>query len=92
MGSTCCKGKGRFQGFFISISLNGIFFNRNVYDLCVKKLTLFPYGQYIVGAFQRNSQFNIEVWVYEKFAKMEQSFHAKIMPSSNTKQQPFTLG
>ena len=36
MGSMCPKGKGRFCGFFVQIGLNGIFLNRNVFDLCIK--------------------------------------------------------
>ena len=41
MGSTCTKGKGRVWVFFVPIGLNGIFLNRNVFDLCVKSREYF---------------------------------------------------
>jgi len=34
-------------------------------------------------------RFEIEVGVNDKYAKIQQSFHAKITPSSNANQQPF---
>jgi len=35
MESTYLKGSGRFGGF-ASVRLNGVFFNSNVFDMCVK--------------------------------------------------------
>jgi len=30
------QGKGRFWRFFVPIGLNGVFFNENIFDMCVK--------------------------------------------------------
>jgi len=43
--------KGRFQEFVAPIGLNGIFVEEKCIQLVREKLTIFPYGQYIVGNF-----------------------------------------
>jgi len=60
------QGEGGFQGVFFPINLNSALFCRNVLLVC-EKLTIFPYGKYIVGniislAFSSSSK-----W---RFAKM----------------------
>jgi len=68
------KEEGEVLGFFIPSGLNGIFLKQKCIQLMHEKLTLFLYGQYVIGnicslAFRRN-RFEIEVGIYEKFAKM----------------------
>jgi len=69
------QGKGTVLGDFRPIGFNGIFFTQKCIRLMREKLTIFPYGLYIVGiynslAFQRFSQDRGRCWVWEIYAKM----------------------
>jgi len=79
------------MGFFVLIGLNGVCFEQKGIRLVREKLTVFPYGQYVARnacslAFRRN-RFEIEIGVYEKFAKYSSGFMQKsrqaAMPSTS---------
>jgi len=57
--SMCLKGRGGF-GICHPIGLNDVFVEQKCIRLMLEKLTIFPYGQYIIGnvcllAFQKCS-------------------------------------
>jgi len=78
------QGEGKF---FVSIGLNGVFFNRNIFNSCVKSWQ-FLYGQYIIEkvsllAFQRNSQVWDRSWGLREVCKCNSHFTQKLCQAAN---------
>ena len=76
MGSTACKGKGRFGGFLFPIFTMGNAIGSptvKCFRFLWENFTTFPFGKCIVGkldslTFWRYIRFNINFGVYEKLA------------------------
>jgi len=73
-GPRASRGR-EVSGFFCPIGLNGVFFNRNVFDSCMKSFQYFRMDNMslemsVHWLYEYVVSFKIEVGVYEKFAKM----------------------